>query len=262
MFSSGIIPLILSGGTGNDFLSVLLLAVIDVAIIVCVIGGFGVASLFLHRLVIHAMSLALGPQKASIIEGYLTYPGVAFHECSHALFAIISGAKVVGFSLRRVPIEGGYRLGQVKIQPRGNALSAGFQLALSGVAPAITGIIATILLFTVVMPNITEWWQWIIFIYAVICLCLHSELSRADLKATGNGLPIVLLFFLLIFLIFPIDPVAAISTLNGSAASSSSTSKDEIQNVAALCMLGILNFRYTKLLFDKNDNEIETIKTF
>ena len=199
----------------QDIITVLLYALFDVVVVAGILAAVSMLGFALEWLFKKILGAVIGDKKVNVLEGYITYPGVAFHEGSHALFALLTGAKVVEFSLRRRPLEDGrgYVLGTLGIVNRGGPVAKAFQSTMTGIAPAITGTIAMVLMIALLFPILTEWWQWIIVIYLFICILLHTGLSRQDLKNTLPGIPICLGTLFVIFLIFTFDPVSVATTL-------------------------------------------------
>ena len=190
-------------------------AVLDVLCVVLVVVAVMLLSRVLEAVAKGVISLFVGSGGASVVEGYLTYPGVVFHELSHALFALVSGARVTGISLRRRPSADGrgWVLGSVTFVPRGNRVLQSFQLAFTGAAPLVTGMAAMYLMLRYAFPACTETWQELVWGYLFLCVLLHTELSRADLRRILEGLPIVLLVLFAIFLVVPQDPRSMLLTV-------------------------------------------------
>lgn len=193
------------------------IAALDVLVVVAMAVVAMLASSLLQAVTKGVIALVAGSASADLIEGYLTYPGVVFHELSHALFATISGAKVTGISLSRTPLAdgSGYVLGSVTFVTRGNRVLRSFQLALTGVAPLITGLAAMYLMLRYAFPACTKPWHWAVWGYLFLCVLLHTELSGTDLTRILEGLPIILLILFVVFLVCPRDPATMVRTIAG-----------------------------------------------
>lgn len=178
--------------------------VIMIALLVCAVVAVGFVVEFAFKTI---LKLFVKAEKISLIESYLTLPGVLFHECSHALFATLSGAHVTEMNLiPRAEPDGSMTLGYVTYETRGGKFARSIQSTLASIAPTIMGLIAmgAILMFAIpacenngVLSLI--WW------YLFLCLILHSEMSAQDIKVAMSGLPFVCLGLFVIFLFFPLD---------------------------------------------------------
>lgn len=140
----------------------------------------------------------LGPAEV-FFSNYVLFIGVVIHELSHALFALISGAKIVEIALFKP--EGDMN-GHVTIQTRGNAFIRAFQNSFSACAPVVVGSILLLLLIaSKVFPTLTVAWQWALVIYLFISILFHMNMSSADLKCYFKGTIQVLILLLPICLL-------------------------------------------------------------
>ena len=211
-------PNIIDAAQGTASLSgVAVCALLDVALVIVLVALTVIASRLLEKLAVSLIALVAGSGSAMLIESYLTYPGVVYHELSHALFALVTGARVTKISLKRRPAPDGqgYILGSVQYIPRGGRVLQSFQLLLTGLAPSITGLAGMAAIATFAFPRCSATWHWVIWIYLFVCLLLHSGLSRQDLKGVWAGAPIVVLILFVVFLLFPFD---AVGLAQGAAA--------------------------------------------
>jgi hypothetical protein len=108
-----------------------------------------VAVLLLERLVHRGLQtvfllLSGHMETATTLYSIVLFPGVALHELSHVLMAVLLGVKVRGFSLRpqRQP-SGVIRLGYVEVQRTGSV-----RTSLIGAAPLFAGMIALLVIGT------------------------------------------------------------------------------------------------------------------
>ena len=194
---------------GTEKLSdVVRVAAIDVACLAAVLAGAVLLARLLQALAVRAIAFVAGAASANVIVGYLTYPGVLFHELSHALAAILSGARVTGISLGRVAAAdgSGWVLGSVSFVPRGPKLLQAFQLALTGIAPALTGLAGLAALVHFGPALCSKPWHWALLAYLFICVLLHMDLSSADITRILEGLPLVALTAFVVFLFVPQNP--------------------------------------------------------
>ena len=191
---------------GASLAQVALNAALDVGVVCALLAATVLVSRLLETCAVHLIALVAGSGSAWLIEGTLTYPGVVYHELSHALFAVVSGARVTSISLRkRTASDGGTVLGSVQFVPRGPRLVQSLQLLLTGIAPAITGLAGMAAVAALAFPRCSEPWHWAIWIYLFACLLLHSGLSRQDLKGVGRGAPLVVAALFVVFLLAPFD---------------------------------------------------------
>lgn len=149
-----------------------------------------------------------GSEATNIITTWLTYPGVVYHELSHALFAFLSGAKVTNIHLWPSKNNGSAKrtLGYVTFVPQGSLRRRNFQSAIASVAPSVTGTagVIALLYFAFTHPTMSTGF-WLIWIYAMICLGLHSDMSDADMKNLRKGLLGTIITMAIIFLLVPIN---------------------------------------------------------
>ena len=183
-------------------------AALDVACLAGALAAVVLVSKLLEWLTVRAIAFVAGATSANVIAGYLTYPGVLFHELSHALFALLSGARVTGVSLGRVAASdgSGWVLGSVTFVPRGPKLLQAFQLALTGIAPSVCGLAALAALAHFGPGLCSKPWHWVLLVYLFICVLLHIDLSQADVARILEGLPLVALAAFVVFLFVPQRP--------------------------------------------------------
>ena len=98
-------------------------------------------------------------------SNYVLFFGVVVHELSHALFALITGAKITKIVLFK-PDNGS--LGHVEFQTRGDAFSRALQLSVSACAPVVVGSILLTALIFKVFPVLSTAIQWVLTIYASV----------------------------------------------------------------------------------------------
>ena len=130
------------------------------------------------------LGAVFGNRFAFIFANGLAVPGVLHHELSHAIAALLTGARVRSFTI--IPRDGA--LGQVGIVPRGSKLMQGLQLSFSAVAPVLFGIGTLLLSLQYILPSLNAPWQHILFWYLIVCLVLHMTLSGADWKNFLRGI--------------------------------------------------------------------------
>ena len=176
-------------------------ALISLAIIVAIpLTGF-LIHLFVTGLIRNLLSLIDPSGKLFLfVANTLTFPGVCYHELSHALFALITGAKVKKIVLYH---KEGNHLGYVEMVPRGPLPLKWMQMSFSACAPVITGLIGECtILWAFIMLELPIWAA-VLLGFFFFCLLIHMEMSGADIKGYLKGIPFFfLLFFLLAMAVF------------------------------------------------------------
>lgn len=160
---------------------------INTLILVMAIPLIGIAIDYLNKIILSFITNIFGIRIAYIFANRVTFIGTVHHELAHALFALITGAKIIKINLFKVQDD---TLGSVKFITRGNTLLKSIQLTMSSIAPVILGIISEYLLITKVVSNINNTiLLWIIY-YIIISILLHMTMSTQDIKNALKGLPV------------------------------------------------------------------------
>lgn len=130
-----------------------------------------------------------------------TFLGVFHHELSHALFALLTGAKINSITLFRISHKDG-KLGEVKFTPRGLGITQAVQVVLASIAPMITGALSLWGLVGFAIP----WagrehgiWASILLSYLAFSIFMHMSLSGQDIK---NIFSKFLYLFPILFIVF------------------------------------------------------------
>lgn len=121
---------------------------------------------------------------------YVTFPGTIFHETSHLLLALVTGAKVLEVKFLK---SDGDELGYVLFRNRGPRILAFVQDALISCAPTVLGVVGSATLLEVIFHGGYEWWQYALLWYALVSLLDHSSMSVPDLKLFFRGIWIFVL---------------------------------------------------------------------
>jgi len=139
---------------------------------------------------------------------YMTAPGVAYHELSHATFGFILGAKITKIQFFQKKDSDG-TLGYVTYYTRGPQLLQNFQEFFSSIAPIIWGFLGAYFLVKYLKPvvfNTHNIFLIILFYYFLICILLHSTLSDADMSGVKEAINVktvlIFIFGLLAFVLF------------------------------------------------------------
>lgn len=176
----------------------LCISIIDTLIILMIVPIVGLCIGYIVDKIISIMYRTLGKFWTLLIANRLTFIGTVHHELSHAIFAFITGAKIIKIDLF---YPQGNTLGKVIFQPRGNKILQGVQLTLSAIAPVITGAISVFILYTEVLAICTKPWQYIIIVYLIMSILLHTTMSIQDIKNAIKGLPVCsIIIFIICYL--------------------------------------------------------------
>jgi len=178
----------------NGLLNVLIQAAVFEVIMLLLIPAFGgVVNAVIVKGIRGIASKILGPRIEYIISNYILFVGVVIHELSHALFALITGAKVTEVALFR---PNGDTLGHVCYYNRGSAFAVALQDCLGACAPVVSGLILSTLIVSKVFPVLTLAWQKIAVVYLLVSIVFHMSMSEADLKNYFKGAWVLFLFAL------------------------------------------------------------------
>lgn len=126
----------------------------------------------------------------------ITFLGVMHHELSHALFVILTGAKLEEVHLFKVD-EADNSLGSVTYSARGPLILRCFQYILIAIAPVICGSLSIFCILYFIHFDV--WWKFIIFGFILFCIFIHMNSSTQDIKIALKGVPIVLFLMFTIF---------------------------------------------------------------
>lgn len=152
----------------------------------------------LERLLAKILARLFGGRAAFFICNRLTFIGTVHHELAHAVFAFLSGAKVVKVELFKVR---GEQLGCVEYYPRGTAFTKSVQMALSGIAPVICGGVSLCVISWAWRYHCTQIWQYIVLGYLFISIFLHMNMSTQDVKNAIKGMPLTVVICYVVFLL-------------------------------------------------------------
>lgn len=117
--------------------------------------------------------------------------GVIHHEIAHTVVAFITGCKIIKIDLYK-PSKRKGTLGSVEYVNRGNIIVQGIQNTLTPIAPVLLGIISLWLLNKYAIELRPEIWYKCIIIYLMVCIFLHMQLSKADIKIFVSGMLVII----------------------------------------------------------------------
>ena len=104
-----------------------LMALISTGIIILVVPLVGMLIDFINEEIGKAIARGAGVSVAWFVMNILTFVGTIHHELSHALYALITGAKVTNVEVFKPKDD---RLGCVEFIPRGNWFTKALQMTL------------------------------------------------------------------------------------------------------------------------------------
>lgn len=174
----------------------ILIAISNTATILMGLILIGLFIHFLQFLLVKLFVNAFGSKFSNIFFNKITFIGVMHHELSHALFAFITGAKVVKISLFK-PNKENCSLGHVLYATRGMFIFRCIQDFFAAIAPVVCGCISIFCMIYFIPFNAV--WQYIVFGFIILCIFIHIDLSTADLKAMLKGIPILIVILFCIF---------------------------------------------------------------
>lgn len=148
---------------------------------------------FTRKLCLKYYATAFGAKCAMFLDSKLMFIGVVHHELSHALFAVLTGAKLKKVRLFKLNTKDG-RLGYVEFIPRGRKLSQLLQKGLTSIAPIIMGSCTLIFLFEFLREN-NDFSNFRVYIILIVALHIanHTAMSKQDWKVSAPALPFLYL---------------------------------------------------------------------
>lgn len=151
---------------------------------------------------------SFNPKFANVFINRITFIGVIHHELSHALFAILTGAKLTSVHLFKPKDD---TLGSVGYCTRGPFLLRGLQAMFASIAPVICGFISCFLIFKYLL--FITLWKTIVFGFIFICIFIHMDLSPQDIKSAAAGLPAIIIIITAFLFAFQFDRTIFINSI-------------------------------------------------
>lgn len=168
-------------GLSLDLISCMVFAVVVMGSVVIV----GTAIERLDTFLTTAMAEATGRRIALFVINRVMFIGTVFHELSHALFAVATGAKVR--KIRCFTLFSKDMLGYVEFIPQGGKLKKSLQTSLTSCAPVLTGFVTVPFFYHVgTAPGLSLLMRLICFYTSLSILC-HMSMSVEDLQLYGKG---------------------------------------------------------------------------
>lgn len=170
---------------GHDPKGVAIASLICTAIMIFAVLLIGAIMNGLQRLQINLLEKVFGLKASLFICNYVTIPGTILHETAHAIFGLITGAKITAISYLDTK---GDSLGHVDYIVRGPAPFRAIQHTMIACAPVFAGIIAQFFLMNAIFYGHFSIWAKILFWYLVISVIDHMSMSSVDVKHYFQGM--------------------------------------------------------------------------
>jgi hypothetical protein len=168
----------------NNWLFPLAVAILIPFIIIAV----GLAINLLGEALATLLSFFTGEWFAFVLVNYVFFPGVMLHELSHALMAVLTGARVTELALFK---REGNSLGHVNYVGRGNAVMLALQCLLTSSAPMyIGGLIVYLCWHFGFEVKGVDLWLKILLGYIGVSMFYHMTMSTEDIKVYVKGIPL------------------------------------------------------------------------
>ncbi len=139
----------------------------------------------IEKIQIVILSKLFSERTALFICNYITIAGTIIHECAHALFATLSGAKVTEISFLDTK---GNSLGHISYVGRGPIFMRGIQDSLCACAPVFVGLICEFIIINQIFHGTYPIWGQIILWYLAISVIDHMSMSPIDIKHYFQGI--------------------------------------------------------------------------
>lgn len=186
----------------------LVTAAISTILILLVIPVAGYLILLARKGLLYLLGMIFDGKTIWLIANRLTFPGVIHHECAHALFVVLTGAKIQDVELFHPQND---RLGSVTWYAKSVFPGAqSIQCTLVSVAPVILGIMDFCLLYAFLLPRCTQVWQTILIVYLMLSIFFHATMSSQDIRIAWKGLPVCALILLVVFFVTGFDAAAVL----------------------------------------------------
>lgn len=165
-------------------------AVLSVILIGSIMNG-------IEKFQINLLGKIFGLKAALFFTNYVTIAGTIIHECSHALFAICTGAKVTEISFLDTK---GDSLGHICYITRGPVFMRGIQDSMCSCAPVFVGLICEGFVFSQIIAGGHPIWETILLWYLAISIIDHMSMSPIDIKHYFQGIwAVIPIVFAVIF---------------------------------------------------------------
>jgi len=133
------------------------------------------------------------------IINYLFFPGVMLHELAHALFAVLTGARVTELALFK---KDGDSLGHVNFMHRGGTILVAVQRIFISSAPMFVGAVVVFACRYIILLDAVPLWGKILSGYIGVSMFFHMTMSPQDIKVYVKGIPVfMIILFIEVFLL-------------------------------------------------------------
>lgn len=177
-------------------------ALVTTLVVVSAVPVIGYTIDKIVMVIIKLLNKLLGSRITEFIVNKLTFIGTVHHELSHALLAILTGAKVI--KVNAVKHEGD-SLGSVSLVTRGPALLKSIQLSLTAVAPIICGAATSYILYIVLKTIEMEVYFKVLITYSLLSIIIHMRMSKADLKNYIKGCWLISFILMVMLIVLKVD---------------------------------------------------------
>ena len=175
-----------------------LLSILIVVFLFMLFPGIGYIINKFEDIEVDILSSIVGIDFALFFVNRLTFLGIITHECAHAAFAWIFGAKVSKVKLLTFFKEN--ELGSVQYITRGNAIKRHLQMFFASCAPVIVNTFLSVLI-VYNWKNIQYWYLYILAVYLIISFMNHASMSKPDLDSYFRSGKVVIPFAIVVLFI-------------------------------------------------------------
>lgn len=183
-------------GSSIHELALVSLVLTMVAVFSWVVIGFFMS--LAKKLELYLLRRCFGSWFMRFFHNRLTFPGLVMHECAHASFALLSGAKVTEISV----FDSGTTIGHIRHINRGPAVLQAIQNVLVSCAPTVVGVVLGYFMFISILNGSNSLWVDVLFLYFEVCILNHVSMSDVDLQYYISNVWVFIPFLFLFFMLF------------------------------------------------------------
>ncbi len=181
-------------------------------ILTAIIPLWGLLMYLIKQVVFRTIGALAGGRMAAMLVNWLTIPGVVHHELSHALFALITGAKITEMKLFYPDPQDG-SLGHVNFAARGNFLLRAIQYTFVASAPVIMGTVTCVGTF-LLLKGVELSTGWLILIgYLLFSILIHASMSGADVRIMFKGIWVMCVVAMIVCAVFQVDLISLLPAI-------------------------------------------------
>ena len=166
-----------------------------------------IVAFFYRRIICRLLSTGVSSKFSNIFDEKIMIVGLLHHELAHAFLAIISGAKLVEFSILPKKIDNAFTIGHISLIKRGPLPIRMLQGSLSGFAPLICGEITVYIIFIHLIQVMAfgKLAETIFLVFIAFSITYHMGLSKQDIKSSIFGTPVIYIVLYILYNIFNIN---------------------------------------------------------